>query len=173
MGAKNESLSRVRCVLMRGDRYLLAQHNSRRPEKIGRWGLPGGRLKSPEKPRAALRRELVEELRLEVPYLVEIGDWLLRGQTHRVFGCEIDRPVGWFDTDEILGIGWFSYDDVTALDGTDQLHTGYELGAIRAFRDHIRLGVSLDPDYRVDFAGRSPRRDRSARRVSLPANLRR
>jgi 8-oxo-dGTP pyrophosphatase MutT (NUDIX family) len=127
---------------MRDRRYLLAQHNTRRPEKLGKWGLPGGKMKKPEAPKAALRRELVEELRLEVPYLVELGDWLLRGQTHRVFGCEIDRAVGWFDTEEILGIAWFSFDEVAALEEAGQLQKGFELGAIRAFRDRIELGYS-------------------------------
>jgi 8-oxo-dGTP diphosphatase len=131
--------TRVRCVLMREHRYLLAQHNSRRPERIGKWGLPGGKLKRPEAPKAALRRELVEELRLEVSSLVELGDWQSRGQTHRIFGCEIDEPIGWFDTDELLGVAWFSYDDVAALGEADQLHKGFELAAIRAFRSRVEL----------------------------------
>ena len=45
------AIARVRCVLMQADRYLLAQHNSRR-ENLGQWGLPGGRLKGAEKPKA-------------------------------------------------------------------------------------------------------------------------
>jgi len=60
------SIARVRCVLMRDGRYLLAQHNSRHRERIGRWGLPGGRLRPPEKPKACLRRELLEELGVQV-----------------------------------------------------------------------------------------------------------
>lgn len=157
--------SRVRCVLMREQRYLLAQHNSKRPENVGKWGLPGGKLKRPEAPKAALRRELIEELRLEVPYLVELGDWLLRGQTHRIFGCEIDSPVGWFDTDEILGIAWFSYDEVAALEEANQLHKGFELGAIHAFRARVELGDSLEYSDAPGFRERSSKRARSSRRL--------
>jgi 8-oxo-dGTP pyrophosphatase MutT (NUDIX family) len=152
---------------MRDGRYLLAQHNSRRPDRIGKWGLPGGRLKKPEEPKAALRRELVEELRLEVPYLVELGDWLFREQTHRVFGCEIDDPVGWFDTDEILGIAWFSYDEVAALEEADQLHKGFEFGAIRAFRARIELGDSpgfSDAPRRLGYSPRRATPERAAAR---------
>ena len=162
---KTVAPTRVRCVLMRDRRYLLAQHNSRRPEKIGKWGLPGGKLRKPEAPKAALRRELAEELQLEVPYLVELGDWLLRGQTHRVFGCEIDKPIGWFDTDEILGIAWFAYDEVVALADADQLHKGFELGAIRAFRARVELGDSLEYSDSPGLAERSAKRARSSRRL--------
>ncbi len=162
---KTASLNRVRCVLMRNRRYLLVQPKSRRPENIGKWGLPGGKLKRPEAPKAALRRELTEELRVEVPYLVELGDWLLRGQTHRIFGCEIDSPVGWFDTDEILGIAWFSYDEVAALEEANQLHKGFELGAIHAFRARVELGDSLEYSDAPGFRERSSKRARSSRRL--------
>ena len=58
---------------MQADRYLLVQHTSRRREILGQWGLPGGRIKDAEKPKACLRRELVEELGCRVPYLVKLG----------------------------------------------------------------------------------------------------
>lgn len=134
-----KAVSRVRCVLMREHRYLLAQHNSRRLDKAGKWGLPGGGLKKPEGPKAGLRRELAEELRLRVPYLVEVGDWRHRGHTHRVFGCEIATPVEWFEAAELLGIGWFSYEEVRAMAQGGQLHRDFELEAIGVFNRRIRL----------------------------------
>src|SRR6187551_1677441 len=96
------SIARVRCVLMRGGRYLLAQHNSRRRERIGRWGLPGGRLRPAEKPKACLRRELIEE----------------------------------FGADELLAIGWFTYEETAELAAAGKLRTGFELAAIAEFRRH-------------------------------------
>lgn len=132
-------VSRVRCVLAREHRYLLAQHNSRRPEKVGQWGLPGGRLEKPEEPKAGLRRELAEELRLRVPYLVEVGDWRHRGHTQRVFGCEIAGLVEWFEVSEILGIGWFSYEEVRSLAEAGRLRRSFEFEAIGVFRRRIRL----------------------------------
>ena len=87
----SSTVDRVRCVLMREQRYLLAQHNSRRRENRSRWGLAGGRVRDRENPQDCLRRELIEELGCRVPYLVELGDWQHRDETHRIFGCEIIR----------------------------------------------------------------------------------
>ena len=116
-------------------RYLLAQHHPRRRENVGRWGLPGGKLKAREKPRAALRRELMEELGLEVPKLVRIGDWWHRNKNHRVFGCDVPRATRWFDSDEIVAIAWLDYAEVMKLSGTAQLRTGFELAAITEYRN--------------------------------------
>src|SRR5215471_18313485 len=127
-------VSRVRCILRCGQRYLLAQHNSRRRENVGKWGLPGGRLKAREEPRAALRRELIEELGLRVRYLVEIGDWWHRGENHRIFGCDVPRMTKAFAPDELLAINWFEYSYIAELEGDGLLRTGFELDAITAFR---------------------------------------
>jgi 8-oxo-dGTP pyrophosphatase MutT (NUDIX family) len=130
------SIARVRCVLMRADRYLLAQHNSRRRENLGLWGLPGGRLRDAEKPKECLRRELVEELGCRVPRLVRLGDWLHDDEQHRVFGCELDEPIETFAADEILAIGWFTYEEIAELAVAGKLRTGFELAAITEFRRH-------------------------------------
>src|SRR5262252_1825867 len=127
-------VSRVRCILRCGQRYLLAQHNSRRRENVGKWGLPGGRLKSREEPRAALRRELIEELGLRVTSLVEIGDWWHRGENHRVFGCDVAEATQSFAPDELLAIDWFEYTEISVLEADGRLKTGFELDAITAFR---------------------------------------
>jgi 8-oxo-dGTP pyrophosphatase MutT (NUDIX family) len=119
---------------MRDDRYLLAQHNSRRRERLGRWGLPGGRLRPPEKPKACLQRELIEELGCRVPYLKRLGDWVHDGELHRVFGCEIDEPIETFAGDELLAIGWFTYEEIAELAAAAKLRTGFELAAITEFR---------------------------------------
>src|SRR5215471_3246208 len=127
-------VSRVRCILRCGQRYLLAQHNSRRRENIGKWGLPGGRVKSREEPRVALRRELAEELGVRVRYLVEIGDWWHRGENHRIFGCDVSRMTQAFAPDELRAIDWFEYSYIAELEADGQLRTGFELDAITAFR---------------------------------------
>ena len=135
------SIARVRCVLMRDERYLLAQHNSRRRENIGRWGLPGGRLRDGEKPKACLRRELIEELDCHVPYLVRVGDWLHDGEHYRIFGCKIDQPIETFSARELFAIGWFTYEGIAELAVADKLRTGFELAAIIEFqRQHSLRG---------------------------------
>jgi 8-oxo-dGTP diphosphatase len=130
------AIARVRCVLLQADRYLLAQHNSRR-HSFGQWGLPGGRLKDAEKPKAALRRELIEELGCRVPYLVRLGDWLHRNEQQRVFGCEIHEPIETFDADELRAIGWFSYEEIVELAAARKLRMGFELAAVIEFRRRI------------------------------------
>jgi len=131
---RDAPVDRVRCVLRCGRRYLLAQHNSRRRENLGKWGLPGGRLKSREEPRAALRRELVEELGLRVQSLREIGDWWHRGENHRIFGCDVAKATRTFAPDELLAIDWFEYSEIAELESGGLLRTGFELDAITAFR---------------------------------------
>lgn len=128
------AIARVRCVLMHEDLYLLAQHNTRRREHLGKWGLPGGRLKDTEKPKACLRRELIEELDCRVPYLLKLGDWVHADELYRVFGSQIDKPIATFDPVELRAIGWFGYDDVVELANAEKLRTGFELAAIVEFR---------------------------------------
>jgi 8-oxo-dGTP diphosphatase len=129
-----ENVDRVRCVLARERRYLLVQHDSRRPQNKGKWALPGGRLKRGEAPRNGLRRELAEELRLRLPYLVEIGDWWHKDENHRIFGCDLTVDVAWFNTDEIRAIAWLTYEEVGQLAAAARLRTGFELAAIAEFQ---------------------------------------
>ena len=119
---------------MRKGLYLLARHNSRRRENRNKWSLPGGRLKGDEKPKACLRRELVEELGCSVPYLRKLGDWLHRGEQNRIFGCEVREPIDTFDRGELLAIAWFSYEEVVDLAAARKLKAGFELAAISEFR---------------------------------------
>lgn len=128
------AIARVRCVLMHDGRYLLAQHNTQRRENLGKWALPGGRIKGAEKPKACLRRELEEELGCRVPYLVKLGDWRHQDEQQRVFGCELDEPINTFDAEELRAIGWFSYVEVAELAAARKLRTGFELAAIAEFR---------------------------------------
>ena len=88
-------VDRVRCVVRRGEgRYLLVQHHATRRKNVGKWNLPGGRLRSLEEAQAGLRRELDEELGLRAMGLLMLGDWRDRRQISRVFGCQIIQPIG-------------------------------------------------------------------------------
>ena len=129
----SSAVDRVRCVLMRDQRFLLARHNSRRRENRSRWGLAGGRVRDRENPQECLRRELMEELGCRVPYLIELGDWQHRHETHRIFGCEITQNIETYDTDELSAIAWFTLAEVAQLAAAGRLRTGFELAAIAAF----------------------------------------
>ena len=150
-------VDRVRCVLRCQGRYLLAQHQPRRRESVGRWGLPGGKLKAREKPRVALRRELEEELGLQAPKLVRIGDWWHRNKNHRVFGCDVPRASRWFDGEEIVAVAWLDYAAIVNLSLTAQLRTGFELAAITEYRNRFPAAEPV-------AASRSQARDVPARR---------
>ena len=128
---------RVRCVLKHQRHYLLVQHHSRRARNVGKWALPGGRLKTCEKPKMGLRRELDEELQLRVPHLLKLGDWRHRKENHRIFGCEIEHPLDWFNSEEIAATGWFTYAEVKMLARTSRLHRGFEFAAIREFKSRL------------------------------------
>jgi len=131
---------RVRCVLAEGRRFLLVQNNARRPENHGKWSLPGGRLKTREQPRTGLRRELVEELGLRVPYLVDVADWWDGDEYHRVLGSQIEAQELFLQNDEILACAWLEYAAVKQLAAAGRLRWGFELDAISVFR---RLPRSL------------------------------
>ena len=129
-----QNISRVRCVLEQNHRYLLVQHNNRIPENFGKWGLPGGGLDIAEEPTTGLRRELTEEFQIDIGDVVLLGDWEYRSQTHRVFGCQFEGRIAFYDTNEILDIIWLTYDGVVGFAEAGQLHTGFELEAITEFR---------------------------------------
>lgn len=130
-----KAINRVRCVLASNDRYLLVLHNNRLPENYSKWGLPGGILDNGEEPTTGLRRELKEEFQIRIGSIVMLGDWEYRNEIHRVFGCEIRERIDSYDTNEILEILWLTYDEVVAFVEAEKLHTGFELDAIREFRD--------------------------------------
>jgi 8-oxo-dGTP pyrophosphatase MutT (NUDIX family) len=133
----SESIDRVRCVLMHEQRYLLAQHNTRRARNRTLWGLVGGRLRPAESPKAGLKRELMEELSCRLPRLIELGDWFHHDETHRVYGCELRRTIETFDSDEIRAIEWFTYTEVAELAAAEKLRIGFELAAITRFRRRL------------------------------------
>jgi 8-oxo-dGTP pyrophosphatase MutT (NUDIX family) len=121
----------VRAVLRQREQFLLVVHHGFWGRE--RWGLPGGRIESGEDYRETARRELREELSIEIDALAAIGDYRYNGALHRVFGAEFDGAIVDFDRSEIQRIGWHTLDDVVKLAERGALHTGFEETAIRAY----------------------------------------
>jgi ADP-ribose pyrophosphatase YjhB (NUDIX family) len=99
-------------------RVLLLEH-SFRPDSA--WGLPGGFLNKGEQPEAALRRELREEIGIEVEdvEIVLARTLSIPGQIEIYFRA---RAIGEPEpcSFEIKGASWFSIDDLPPELSKDQ-----------------------------------------------------
>lgn len=132
----------ARCILHRDGRYLLADHSPTRQHhrrrKLSssttaiRWGLPGGHVEWLEDPMAAARREVLEELNIELATLTPVGDYIYKQRLHAVFAAHSEYEEFDLDLSELAEVRWFTRDEVAHLKHFNQLHAGYELEAIFA-----------------------------------------
>ena len=121
----------ARCILYRNDSFLLAIHNRFRYAQKPRWGIPGGALEWGESPDQAARREIEEELRIQLDRLIDLGDFMHNRRQHRVYAAKCETDIDEFDDFELVEIAWFSAPEIERLAQADQLHTGYEWQAIQ------------------------------------------
>jgi len=75
----------VAALIVRQDRILICQRTERQAMPL-KWEFPGGKIEAGEQPRAALRRELDEELGISAT----IGDEVTRFQHHYPRGKAVD-----------------------------------------------------------------------------------
>ncbi len=121
----------ARCILHREGHILLAVHSSFWRKTTRRWGLPGGGVEWGEHPEKAVRRELKEELGIEVGELRPVGRYDYKRASHMVYTAETDvREFDWDDR-ELLDLRWFTIPEVEQLAADQLLHAGYELEAVR------------------------------------------
>jgi 8-oxo-dGTP pyrophosphatase MutT (NUDIX family) len=106
------ALHGVKCVLVDSDRVLLVRHSYGPRE----WDLPGGGLKRSEAPLTAARREIREELGVDIDDWVAIGDVLSRFQrtksTMYCFRADLHAPQITLDRGELLAARWFALDEL-------------------------------------------------------------
>ena len=128
-------LKTARCVLQRGDHFLLAVHSRFFGKQIQRWGLLGGGIEWGEAPEAAVKRELREEIELDLEHVQHLGDYEYKRGRHAVYAARTE--VGRFDYDsrELVDIAWFTSEEVRELHRDQRLHAGYELDAIERTLD--------------------------------------
>lgn len=110
---RRPTLHGVRCVLSRGDEVLLVRHTY----GDERWSLPGGLNRRRETPAATARREMHEELGVDVTAWRDLGVLRYVGAdrsrhvvTCLAAPCPDGDPVP--NEGEIAEIGWFSVDDL-------------------------------------------------------------
>src|SRR3954464_10892293 len=98
----------VKCVVMSGDRLVLVRHTYGRR---GLWDLPGGGIKRGETPLMAARREVREELGLDLASWREVGRTRLvvehkRNQLHGATATVATAPELAPDRIEIAEARW-------------------------------------------------------------------
>jgi 8-oxo-dGTP pyrophosphatase MutT (NUDIX family) len=104
----------VKCVLTDGKLVLLVRHTYG-PRQ---WDLPGGALKSGEQPHLTARREMHEELGVDIAAWESLGVYTGRAQSrHDVIHCfhaRLHEPTFTLDLGELVSARWFALDDVPA-----------------------------------------------------------
>jgi 8-oxo-dGTP pyrophosphatase MutT (NUDIX family) len=103
----NPTVIGVKCVLVDGDRVLLVRHSYGKPH----WDLPGGTVKRDEQPVDTARREIAEELGLEIANWRSLGaiydDSDHRRETLHCFQVELHAPRLVLAPAEIVAARWF------------------------------------------------------------------
>lgn len=104
------------------NRVLLLQHRFRPGfQQGGGWGIPGGFLQSGEQPEEAIRRELREEISLEVdvPKVAFVRALGKYNQIEIIFRCH-PRGVFQLQSREISRAEWFALDSLPQTLSDDQ-----------------------------------------------------
>ena len=106
-------------ILNSSGRVLLLKHRFRGGSG---WGIPGGFIEADEQPEAALRRELREEIGLELPTaeLFRVRTLKNLRQIEIIFYSETEAAVKTL-SDEIEESGWFTPDSLPDGVPTDQV----------------------------------------------------
>jgi 8-oxo-dGTP pyrophosphatase MutT (NUDIX family) len=104
----------VKCVLTSGEQVLLVRHTYGNRS----WDLPGGSTKRNEPPLNTARREMHEELGIDVEHWRSLGqvfgsDYHRHDEMH-CFQAELAQPELTFDRGEIAAAGWFHRDRLPA-----------------------------------------------------------
>jgi 8-oxo-dGTP pyrophosphatase MutT (NUDIX family) len=105
-------VSGVKCLLTDGDLVLLVRHTY----GDRRWDLPGGTMRRREQPIAAARREIAEELGIEVDEWESLGELssyvYFRHDRLYCFQAELRDPELTLDLGELSVARWFPRDQL-------------------------------------------------------------
>ena len=119
------------CVIQKDGKYLLVQEKL--PKAYGLWNLPAGHVDEGETFETAAKREVLEETGL----IVELEQKLITA--HQA----VDRPVMHayqarivggslkFDPNELLGVQWFTFEEIEQLKAESRLRNVWVLESIQ------------------------------------------
>ena len=137
--AQHRTIDVVGAAILRGGRCLVAQRGPRMSQ-AGKWEFPGGKVERAESRRAALVRELREELALDA----EIGAWLGRGESRnrgRRVRLDVYEVATWRGTPkrrEHARVEWIAEPELGALDFSDA-----DVPALPAVRARLRAAPDV------------------------------
>ena len=131
-------------VLEKDGKYLLVQEA--KEEYYGKWNLPAGRLDPNETIFEAAKREIKEEsgLDVELTGVCQIGNIKLESDVFVsvIFSTKVLNGDIKFNPDEILGVKWFSYEEL--LSTKAQLRSDkFIIGAIDNVRNKLVTPISI------------------------------
>lgn len=91
-------------VIKNGDKYLITQRGDEK--NYGKWEFPGGKVKENEHPFDSIKREIKEELNIDISPLSEIRRYLFKGFNLIFIQCEILERNPEIDLNEHLDYNW-------------------------------------------------------------------
>ena len=129
MAAPRQPTDFVHAILTVGERYCLQLRDDKPGIAApGRWSLPGGHVDHPETPAQAVRREVREEMDIDVPDLVHVvsNQQQLDGRVRLVdfFAASIDELWGRHRVCEGQALELFTLEEAVALDLPDFIEAG-------------------------------------------------
>lgn len=154
---ETKPLIEVACgVLRRPEGRVLLTQRPAGKLAAGAWEFPGGKLEPGESPAEALRRELYEELRVEVlrarPLIrlrhdysdrtVMLDTWLVEGFGNRLEGRE-GQSLAWLSLDEIAGYPVLP--TVKPIVASLRLPEHYAFTPPEATEDRLKAGIEALP----------------------------
>ncbi len=105
-------------VFDKQDRVLLLNHVLR---PASGWGIGGGFLDSGEQPQAAIKRELCEEVGVEIENLQFVQVWTIGNHVEIIYRADAKTEVVAPQSKEILEARWFSLNELPPEMSNSQL----------------------------------------------------